>query len=235
MEAGAQSAVPYNLAGTDVSIFLVALDFDNVLVPGSHHMVLAQRVGRAQQMEDLFTSARLGQIPVEKFVREAAGLLSGLSVRALHETIPMLPLRLGAKDLVRRLRRTGVPVVIISHGVLQWIEASTASLDVDAILARRLLEYDGILTGNVDEAMLSTADKLRALEREAARRGITLAHCAAVGDGANDYDMLAGVGIPIGFNPVDVLTEIPDLHIVTGDSLNPVANVLLQKVEENTH
>ena len=76
-------------------------------------------------MEDLFTSARLGQIPVEKFVQDAAGLLSGLSVNAIKETIPLLPLRLGAKDLVRQLRRNGISVVIISQGIQQWIKAAT--------------------------------------------------------------------------------------------------------------
>lgn len=197
-------------------------------------MVLARQAGRAKTMEDLFTSARLGQIPVEKFVQDAAGLLSGLSVSAIKETIPQLPLRLGANDLVRQLRRNGISVVIISHGIRQWIKAATTSLNVDAILASQLLEYDGTFTGNIDGAILSTIDKLKALEREAALRSIPLTQCAAVGDGANDYDMLAAVGMPIGFNPVEVLKEIPSLRIITGESLKPVANVLLQTIGENS-
>ena len=196
-------------------------------------MVLARQSGCAKTMEDLFTSARLGQIPVEKFVQDAAGLLSGLSVNAIKETIPLLPLRLGAKDLVRQLRRNGISVVIISHGIHQWIKAATTSLNVDAILASQLLEYDGMFTGKIDGAMLSTIDKLRALERQAAMRSIPLAQCAAVGDGANDYDMLAAVGMPIGFNPAEVLKKIPSLRIITGENLKPVTNLLLQMTGEN--
>lgn len=216
--------------GAIVTVALVALDFDNVLIEGSHHLFLAKQVGRAEQMQDLFDAARHGGMPVEGFVRRAARLLAGLPVTALRQTGASLPLTPGASELASALRDHGISVIVISHGIYQVVKAATKPLGVAGVFASRALESNGVLTGQVDGAILTSTDKLMVLRREAIRRGVSMERCAAVGDGANDYDMLAGVGLPIGFNPVEALRAIQGIHIVTSDQLHSVIHVIVDSM-----
>jgi phosphoserine phosphatase len=137
-------------------------------------------------------------------------LLEGLPVEAVDRVRAAVRLAPGARTLVRTLKRLGYAVGIVSGGFTSVTADLVRDLGLDHALANELEVVDGRLTGRVLGRVVDRARKAEALREFAATEGLTLAQTVAIGDGANDLDMLAVAGLGIAFNAKPVVREAAD-------------------------
>ncbi|NTW39017.1 MAG: phosphoserine phosphatase SerB, partial [Cellulomonadaceae bacterium] len=131
----------------------------------------------------------------------------------------------GAEELIAALHRAGWPVGLVSGGFAEVVEPLAASLGIDFVRANRLEVVDGVLTGRVTGPVVDRAAKAAALRELAALHGVPLDRTVAIGDGANDLEMLAVAGLGIAFNAKPLVSEQADVA-VPGPSLDAVLPLL---------
>jgi phosphoserine phosphatase len=189
---------------------LVVMDVDSTLVQGEVIEMLAAEAGCEAEVAKVTAAAMAGELDFEESLRARVSLLEGLSVEAVDRVRAAVRLTPGARTLVRTLKRLGYAVAIVSGGFTAVTDDLVATLGLDHALANVLEVSDGRLTGRVDGAVVDRAAKAAALRRFAAAEGLTLAQTVAVGDGANDLDMLAAAGLGIAFNAKPIVRDAAD-------------------------
>jgi phosphoserine phosphatase len=123
----------------------------------------------------------------------------------------------GARALVQTLRAQGAVTALVSGGFTCFTEPVGAACGFDRQQANRLVIEDGRLTGEVAPPILDRAAKMRALEALAAEQGLELAESCAVGDGANDLDLIRAAGLGVGYRPKAALRKAADVSLDHGD------------------
>jgi phosphoserine phosphatase len=186
---------------------LIVLDVDSTLVRGEVIDELAARAGRAAEVARITAAAMNGELDFAESLRARVATLAGLPVEVLDEVREHLELTPGARTLIRTLQRLGFRCGVVSGGFSQITDPLAASLDLDFAAANTLEVADGKLTGGLVGEIVDRAGKARALARFAAEHGIPLEQTVAVGDGANDLDMLNAAGLGIAFNAKPVVRE----------------------------
>ena len=186
---------------------LIVLDVDSTLVRGEVIDELAARAGRAAEVARITAAAMNGELDFAESLRARVATLAGLPVEVLDEVREHLELTPGARTLIRTLQRLGFRCGIVSGGFSQITDPLAASLGLDFAAANTLEVADGQLTGGLVGEIVDRAGKARALARFAAEHGIPLEQTVAVGDGANDLDMLNAAGLGIAFNAKPVVRE----------------------------
>ncbi|MCZ2824360.1 MULTISPECIES: phosphoserine phosphatase SerB [unclassified Modestobacter] len=179
---------------------LIVLDVDSTLVRGEVIDELAARAGRAAEVARITAAAMNGELDFEESLRARVAVLAGLPVEVLDEVRAHLVLTPGARTLIRTLQRLGFRCGIVSGGFTQITDPLAAELGLDFAAANTLEVADGRLTGGLVGEVVDRAGKARALARFAAEHGVPLDQTVAVGDGANDLDMLNAAGLGIAFN-----------------------------------
>jgi phosphoserine phosphatase len=154
-----------------------------------------------------------GELDFEASLRERVALLEGLPVAAVEHVRAHLQLTPGAQTLVRTLRRLGYVLAIVSGGFTQITDALAEQLNLDFAHANTLEIVDGRLTGRLVGEIVDRAGKARALARFAAQVGVPLSQTVAVGDGANDLDMLNAAGLGIAFNAKPIVRDAADTAV----------------------
>ncbi len=202
---------------------LVVMDVDSTLVQGEVIEMLAEHAGCGAQVAELTAAAMRGELDFEQSLRARVALLAGLDARIFDKVREDLQLTPGARTLVRTLKRLGYTVAIVSGGFTQVTDALVAELGIDHSAANTLEVEGGRLTGRVAGPVVDRAGKAEALARFAAAEGIPLSQTVAIGDGANDIDMLVLAGLGIAFNAKPVVREaantarqrpVPRRHLV---------------------
>ncbi|WP_369133788.1 phosphoserine phosphatase SerB [Modestobacter sp. I12A-02662] len=186
---------------------LIVLDVDSTLVRGEVIDELAARAGRAAEVARITAAAMNGELDFEQSLRARVAVLAGLPVGVLDEVREHLVLTPGARTLIRTLQRLGFRCGIVSGGFTQITDQLADALGLDFAAANTLEVADGKLTGGLVGEVVDRAGKARALARFAAEHGIPLEQTVAVGDGANDLDMLNAAGLGIAFNAKPVVRE----------------------------
>ncbi|MCK4176960.1 phosphoserine phosphatase SerB [Aciditerrimonas ferrireducens] len=189
---------------------LIVLDVDSTLIRQEVVDLLAERAGCAQQVAEITRAAMAGELEFAEALRARVQLLAGLPASTLEEVRQSLELTPGARTLVRTLARLGYETAVVSGGFLQVIEPMAADLGIRRVAANRLEVADGRLTGRLLGPIVDRAGKAEALRRFAAEAGVPLAQTVAVGDGANDIDMLSVAGLGIAFNAKAVVQDAAD-------------------------
>jgi phosphoserine phosphatase len=189
---------------------LIVLDVDSTLVLGEVIDELAARAGRAAEVARITAAAMNGELDFAQSLRARVAALRGLPVAVLDEVREALELTPGARTLIRTLQRLGFRCGIVSGGFTQITDPLAELLGLDFAAANTLEVADGRLTGGLVGEIVDRAGKARALERFAAQHGIPLSQTVAVGDGANDLDMLNVAGLGIAFNAKPVVREQAD-------------------------
>ncbi|MDP8978895.1 MAG: phosphoserine phosphatase SerB [Actinomycetota bacterium] len=192
---------------------LVCLDVDSTLVQGEVIETLARRAGCDDDVAAITAAAMEGELDFEQSLRRRVALLEGLPIEAVHQVRDAVTLTPGARTLVRTLRRLGFVVVAVSGGftvVTDWLRDE---LGLDYAAGNVLEVADGRLTGRVRGAVVDRAMKALLLERFASAAGVPLSQTVAVGDGANDLDMLARAGLGIAFNAKPVVRRAADTAV----------------------
>jgi phosphoserine phosphatase len=189
---------------------LIVLDVDSTLVLGEVIDELAARAGRAAEVARITAAAMNGELDFAESLRARVAALRGLPVEALDEVREALVLTPGARTLIRTLQRLGFRCGIVSGGFTQITDPLAELLGLDFAAANTLEVADGRLTGGLVGEIVDRAGKARALERFAAEHGIPMEQTVAVGDGANDLDMLNAAGLGIAFNAKPVVRAQAD-------------------------
>jgi phosphoserine phosphatase len=186
---------------------LIVLDVDSTLVRGEVIDELAARAGRAAEVARITAAAMNGELDFAQSLRARVAALEGLPVEVLDEVREALVLTPGARTLIRTLKRLGFRCGIVSGGFTQITDPLAEQLGLDFTAANTLEVADGRLTGGLVGEIVDRAGKARALARFADEYGIPLDQTVAVGDGANDLDMLNAAGLGIAFNAKPYVRE----------------------------
>ena len=204
---------------------LVVLDVDSTLIKDEAIDVLAARAGVGDKVAEITELAMSGELDFEESLRARVALLAGLPVDVLAEVREGLQLTPGARTLVRTLRRLGYLVGVVSGGFTFMTDRFVAELGLDFAAANELEIVDGVVTGNVLGPIIDRPGKAEALRRFAAEHNVPLAQTVAIGDGANDIDMLEAAGLGVAFNAKAALRGAADTS-VNLPYLDPVLFVL---------
>ncbi|RBY89294.1 phosphoserine phosphatase SerB [Blastococcus sp. TF02A-30] len=186
---------------------LIVLDVDSTLVRGEVIDELAARAGRAAEVARITAAAMNGELDFAESLRKRVAVLAGLPVEVLDEVREHLVLTPGARTLIRTLQRLGFRCGIVSGGFTQITDPLAETLGLDFAAANTLEVVDGRLTGGLVGEIVDRPGKARALARFAEQYGIPLEQTVAVGDGANDLDMLNTAGLGIAFNAKPFVRE----------------------------
>ncbi len=189
---------------------LVVMDADSTLLQDEVIDLLGEASGRAAEITPITRAAMNGEIDFTEALRRRVSLLAGLPVSVIDEVRSTLRLAPGARTLVRTLQRLGYVPAVVSGGFIEILGPLLAELNVTHVAANRLEIKDGALTGEILGDIIDRAGKARALERFAAEVGVPLEQTVAVGDGANDIDMLSVAGLGIAFNAKPIVQEHAD-------------------------
>jgi len=192
---------------------LVVMDVDSTLIQGEVIELLAERAGHAEQVRAVTEAAMAGDLDFETSLRRRVALLRGLPVAVVDEVRADLRLTPGARTLVRTLKRLGYTLALVSGGFTQVIDGLVADLGIDHSAANTLEIDGGHLTGGLVGPVVDRAGKAVALERFAALAGVPISQTVAVGDGANDLDMLARAGLGIAFNAKPIVRQAADAAV----------------------
>ncbi|MGP0031976.1 MAG: phosphoserine phosphatase SerB [Acidimicrobiales bacterium] len=189
---------------------LIVLDADSTLLQGEVIDLLAEHAGCGAQVAAVTSAAMAGAVEFEAALRQRVRLLRGLDETDLETVRQGLVLTPGARTLVRTLQRLGYEIAVVSGGFTQVIAPLVRRLGITRLAANVLELHDGVLTGELMDPIVDRAAKAAALRRFARDAGVPLAHTIAVGDGANDLDMLAAAGLGIAFNAKPVVRRAAD-------------------------
>jgi phosphoserine phosphatase len=189
---------------------LIVFDVDSTLVQGEVIEMLAAHAGVEPRVREITDAAMRGELNFTESLEQRVALLAGLPESVLDEVARSITLTPGARTTVRTLKRLGFRCGVVSGGFRRIIDKIVDELGLDFAAANELEVVDGRLTGRVIGEVIDRDGKAAALRRFAAGYGIPLAQCVAVGDGANDIDMLRAAGMGVAFNAKPALREVAD-------------------------
>jgi phosphoserine phosphatase len=192
---------------------LIVLDVDSTLIQGEVIEMLAEHAGCRREVAEVTEAAMRGELDFETSLRERVKLLKGVDESAFDEVYAAIVLAPGARTLVRILRRLGYRFGLVSGGFSQVTERLASDLGIHFWRANELEVVDGKLTGEIVGDVVDRAGKARALRDFAAELGLTEAAVIAIGDGANDLDMLNAAGLGIAYNAKPVVRDAADTSV----------------------
>jgi len=189
---------------------LVVMDVDSTLIRDEVIELLAEEAGSLEEVRAVTQRAMAGELDFSESLHARVATLAGTPAVAMDRVRDRVRLTPGARTFVRTLKRLGFQVALVSGGFLPIVRALADELGVRHVAANDLEVVDGVLTGRVVGEVVDRAGKARVLRRIAEDFDIPLAQTVAVGDGANDLDMLAIAGLGIAFNAKPVVAESAD-------------------------
>jgi phosphoserine phosphatase len=194
---------------------LVVMDVDSTLIQDEVIELLAQHAGPETEAEVAAVTERAmrGEIDFGASLHQRVACLAGLPETVIYEVRAAVRLTPGARTLCRTLLRLGLTLGVVSGGFIEVVEPLAKELGITYTLANRLEIVDGRLTGRVLGDVVDRAAKAAALRRFAAAEGLPMSRTVAIGDGANDLDMLAAAGLGVAFNAKPMVRRQADTTV----------------------
>ncbi len=212
---------------------LIVMDVDSTLIQAEVIELLARHAGCLDEVARVTEEAMRGELDFSESLIRRVALLEGLPEETFEKVTKEVVLTPGARTLVRTLKRLDYRFAIVSGGFTQITDSLVADLGIDYSAANTLEVVDGRLTGRVTGEIVDRPGKARALERFAAQARIPLSQTVAIGDGANDLDMLAVAGLGIAFNAKAVVRQAADtaVNVPYLDSILYLLGISREEVE----
>jgi phosphoserine phosphatase len=196
---------------------IVMLDMDSTLIEQEVINLLGQAAGKSSEIEAITDKAMAGDLDFKTALIERVSLLKGLDHNILSQVRDQISLTKGAKKLVDELHQQGHKVGVVSGGFIEVIEPILKSLGIDFYRANKLKIQDGVLTGEIDGPLIDSHAKRMALEEFADQEQVQLEQTVAIGDGANDLEMIKAAGLGIAFNAKPKVAAAADTTISNQD------------------
>jgi phosphoserine phosphatase len=184
---------------------ILLADMDSTIVTGETLDELADCAGLKDRIAEITRRAMNGELDFKQALRERVGMLRGLGIDSLEKTWRRVRLTSGARELVLTMRTNGALTALISGGFTFFTERVARLAGFEVQRANVLLDDGAALTGQVGEPILDRGTKLNTLRELAVARNLPLSMTLAVGDGANDVDMLRAAGLGIAFRAKPVV------------------------------
>lgn len=212
---------------------LIVMDVDSTLIQGEVIEMLAAHTGFEAEVAAVTEAAMRGELDFEQSLRERVRLLAGLDASVIDTVYDSIVVNPGARTLVRTLRRLGYRFAIVSGGFSQITDRLAEELGIHRSRANTLEVVDGKLTGGLVGDVIDRAGKARALREFAADLGVPEAATIAIGDGANDLDMLEAAGLGIAYNARPVVREVADtaLNVPYLDAIMYLLGITREEIE----
>jgi len=179
---------------------LVMLDMDSTLIVQEVIDLLAAKAGVAEEVSAITKKAMAGEMDFAQSLQARVSLLAGLNESMLSEVRSEITLTQGAEKLIQTLHLKGHKVGVVSGGFIDVIEPILKELKIDFYRANKLQILNGELTGKLEGEIIDRAAKLKALVEFAKNEGVQMSQTVAIGDGANDLDMIESAGLGVAFN-----------------------------------
>ena len=179
---------------------LVMLDMDSTLIVQEVIDLLAAKAGVAEEVSAITQKAMAGEMDFAQSLQARVSLLAGLNESMLSEVRSEITLTQGAEKLIQTLHLKGHKVGVVSGGFIDVIEPILKELKIDFYRANKLQILNGELTGKLEGEIIDRAAKLKALVEFAKNEGVQMSQTVAIGDGANDLDMIESAGLGVAFN-----------------------------------
>lgn len=213
---------------------LVVMDVDSTLIQQEVIELLGAKAGRENEIKEITTRAMAGELDFEASLKARVALLEGLPESVLSDVRSEILLTPGARTLVSTLKKLGHSVAVVSGGFTSIIEPILKELEITHYRANTLEIVDGKLTGKVLGKVVDRAAKATALREFAALEGVSLEQTIAIGDGANDLDMIAAAGLGIAFNAKPAVRAAADSSLSAPylDSVLYLLGITREEVEE---
>jgi phosphoserine phosphatase len=192
---------------------LILFDVDSTLIKQEVIDLLADKSGHGREVQQITARAMAGEIDFAQALSTRVSLLEGLPELVFDEIISQISFAEGFDELFSYLRKNGFLVGAVSGGFHNVLDKLFARLQLDFLKANVLEVVDGRLTGKITSAPIDRMAKARALREFAALHNIELENTVAVGDGANDIDMIEIAGLGVSYMGKEILRQKADLHL----------------------
>ena len=196
---------------------LLVADMESTIIVNEMVDELAALVGVGEQVAEITRRAMNGEIRFQEALRERAALLGGLEESALRETCERIVFMPGARALVATMRAHGARCALVSGGFRLYTGYVAPRVGFDWHYANDLLIRDGVVAGTVAEPILGREAKREALVSLCRELKLDLSESIAVGDGANDIEMIRAAGVGVAFRAKPALKEVAGVAIDHGD------------------
>ena len=197
---------------------LLIADMDSTIIEQECIDELADLAGVGERVADITARAMRGELAFEPAMGERLSLLAGLPAAMIERTLKeRITIRSGARELVSTMRANGAYCALVSGGFTSFTGAIAAAVGFDMHRANVLEMSEGRLTGGIEGAILGREAKARTLHELIAARGLEAAETLAVGDGANDLDMLLAAGTGVALHAKPIVARQADIRIDHGD------------------
>ncbi len=205
--------------------FLVVFDVDSTLIRDEVIELLADAAGKRAEVKAITDAAMAGELDFSSSLAARVAMLEGVSETVFAETLARVQLTTGAVELISAIHSAGGKAAAVSGGFIQVLEPLAATLGLDFYRANTLEVSAGALTGKTVGPVIDRATKAASLAEWAGQLGLTPSQCIAVGDGANDLEMMKLAGLGVAFNAKPLVRQQADL-VLEGEDLGALSALL---------
>lgn len=198
--------------------FLVVFDVDSTLIRDEVIELLADAAGKRAEVKAITDAAMAGELDFSQSLAARVAMLAGVTENVFEQTISRIQVTEGAIELIEQIHRAGGKVAAVSGGFIQVLEPLAKTLNLDFYRANTLEVSAGALTGKTIGPVIDRATKAFSLVEWAGQLGLTPSQCIAVGDGANDLEMMKVAGLGVAFNAKPIVRQQADL-VLDGENL----------------
>jgi phosphoserine phosphatase len=206
-----------------VTEYLVVFDVDSTLIEDEVIELLAEVAGKRDEVAAVTERAMAGELDFAQSLIERVSTLAGLPDSVFADVQSRIRITTGAKETIAAIQAAGGKVGAVSGGFIQLLTPLATELNLDFARANELEVVDGKLTGRVVGKIIDRTAKAEALKEWSAASGLT--NTVAVGDGANDLEMMAHADLGVAFNAKPIVREKADV-VIEGKDLRKLLELL---------
>ena len=207
--------------------FLVVFDVDSTLIEDEVIELLADAAGKRAEVKAITDAAMAGELDFAQSLAARVAMLEGVSESVIAATFERVRITAGAKELIESIHESGGKVAAVSGGFIQVLEPLARELKLDYYRANTLEIVDAKLTGRTIGQVIDKSVKAASLSEWASELGLSARQCIAVGDGANDLEMMSLAGLGVAFNAKPIVKA--NAQLVIGSASLADLKVLLPR------